>query len=296
MKTPVLDASQSAFFQRELELIEQRLYEVKFPGLEAEMLLSNRVQVPAGVTKYTFRLFDKRGDAVPFAGSEDGAPMVDIDGEEQSANLMSYVDAYGWNVEEIAAAAHAGMPLMDMKARLARQKIAEALNKLALMGNSAHGIEGLFSLSNTQSFVIAGGAWSTKTVDAILTDMFGIVDTIPNNTFSIENPMVMVLPKSVLRFISTKRNSATDRSVTELFAMARPDVRLVGANYLDTAGAGSTTRAVAYDPSQVQWLVSFPFEALPVEQQGFKFVVNCRGRAGGVITPYPKSVLYADGV
>ena len=52
---------------------------------------------------------------------------------------------------------------------------------------------------------------------------------------------------------------------------------------------------MVYDPQEVQWLVAMPFEQLPMEQKGFRMVVNCRMRAGGVKCLFPKSIIYGDG-
>lgn len=301
MSKTTLDAAQSVFFSRQLEQIESKLYEVKYADLEAELLLPGRTQVPAGVDKYTFRTFDRRGKAVPMAGHENGAPTVDVDGEEDTAPLMSWADAYRFNVEEIAAASHAGVPLTDMRAMAARRALAEALNTMALKGYAAKNIKGLFNLSNTLTGTVATGVggflWTQKTPDEILVDLFQMADSVANSTIDIESPKRLVLPKSSIRLLSTKRlsGSASDRTVLEFFKMQRPGLEVVGANYLDTAGAGSGKRAVIYDPSQVSWLVSIPFEQMPVEQQGFSFVVNMRARGGGVVSPYPKSILYVDG-
>jgi hypothetical protein len=308
---PVLDAAQSIFFSRELEQIETRLYKVKYPDLEAEMLLPNRIMLPAGVDKYTWRLFDENAKAVPMAGHEDGAPVSDVDGDEQSASVQSWAGAFAYNIDEIAAAAHAGMPLEQMRADAVRRRLALALNTMALLGDSAAGvkagIKGLFNLANTLTATIAADGtgssklWSTKTADLVLRDLFQIVDSIPNNTLDIEGgasrPMNLVMPKANLRLIGTMRlgTSASDTKVLEFFKRQRPNINVMGANYLPTAGASGASRTVCYDPAQVSWIGSIPFEQLPVEQKGYRFVTNCRARGGGVITPYPKSVLYADG-
>lgn len=307
----VLDDKQSVFFARQLEQIEGRLYQVKYPELEAEMLMPNRVQVPVGVDKHTWRMFDKRGGAVPMAGHEEGAPHADVDGDEQSAIMQSWVSGYGYNVEEIAAAAFAGVPLDQMRSDACRRTLAEALNGMALLGDSRTGvktgIKGLFNLASTQTVTIAADGtssvktWSAKTADQVLRDLFAIVDGMPNNTLDIEGgagiPLTMAMPKANVRLISTLRlgTSAQDTTVLEFFRRQRPNVKIVGANYLPTAGSGGVSRTVLFDPSQVSWLVSLPFEQMPVELKGFRFNVNCRSRGGGVITPYPKSVLYADG-
>lgn len=296
-----LDDAQSVFFARQLEQIETKLYEVKYADLEAEMLLPNRIQVDPGVDKYTFYTFDKRGAAVPFAGNEDGAPLVDVDGQKDEAPMMSWVDAYGYNFEEIRAAAKANLPLVDMRAQAARRALAQAINNMALVGNTVGGMKGLFNLSNTLTASVATGVggflWTQKTADEILIDLFVMADTMANSTIDIENPTVMVLPKASVRLLSSKRltGTASDRTVLEYFQAQRPGLKIVAANKLTTAGTGGGQRAVIYNPAMVSWLVSTPFEQLPVEQHGFRFLINCHARGGGVITPYPKSVLYVDG-
>jgi len=302
MAKMILDAAQTVFFQRQLEEIEAKAYEIKYPELEAEMLLPTRKQVPAGVLKHTFRVFDKRGKSVPMAGHENGAPMSDVDGTEESSELMSWADSYGWNVEEIAAAAHAGVPLENMRAMAARRSLAEALNTMALVGYSPKGIKGLFNLANTVTATVPNGAggsplWTLKTADEILTDLFTMADSIPNATLDIEAPKRLVLPKASIRLLSSKRltSSVSDKTILQFFKEQRPNLEIMGANYLGTAGAGSTKRAVSYDPAMVTWLGSIPFETMPLEIEGFRFIINCRARGGGVYTPYPKSVQYTDG-
>ncbi len=303
---PVLDATQSIFFARQLELIESKNYQTKYPDLEAEQLLPNRIQVPAGVDKYTWRLFNGRGEAVPMAGNEDGAPQADVDGAESSTVLMSWVSGFGYNVEEIAAAAFAGMPLEQMRAEVCRRKLAEALNKMALLGNANRGITGLFNQAGTQTYSVpatgasSGTLWTSKTADQVLLDMFSMVDSLPNNTIDIEGgatrPLTFLMSKASMRLISTLRlgTSAQDTTVLEFFKRQRPNVTLGGANYLPTAASGGLPRAMVYDPAQVSWLVSIPFEQMPVQQEGFRFNINCRSRGGGVVTPFPKSIIYAD--
>lgn len=317
-KAPVLDSAQSIFFARQLEHIESKLYQTKYPEMEAEMLLPNRIQVPAGVDKHTWRLFDENANAVPMSGHEDGAPLADVDGDEQSVSMQSWAAAYGYNIDEIAAAAHAGMPLEQMRADAARRRLALSLNVMALLGDAAtkansgivgvkSGIKGLFNQSNTLTATIAADGtgssklWSAKTADLVLRDLFQVADAAANNTLEIEGgmstPLNMLMPKANMRLITTLRlgTSASDTTVKQFFEAARPNVKLMGANYLPTAGAAGVSRIVCYDPAQVSWLVSIPFEQLPVEQKGFRFVTNCRSRGGGVVTPFPKSIVYADG-
>lgn len=295
-----LDDSQSLFFARQLEQIQQGMFSVKYPDLEAEKLLPSRIQLPVEMDQYTFRLMDKRGVAVPFAGHEDGAPLANVDASEETANTMHWASAYGFSIEEIRKAAKLGMDLNGMGAEAARRAIAEKLNYVALMGHSAKSIKGLFNLSSTNTVTPTNSDWaaasSSGDIDAVLQDLFDIVDKSADSTIDLESTKRLLLPKSTIRALSVKRlvSSSSTMSVLEFFKMQRPNVEVMGANYLDTAGSGGVKRAVAYDPSQVQWLVSMPFNQLAPEQKGFRVEINCEGKGGGVICAFPKSVTYAD--
>lgn len=310
-KDCTLDAAQGVFFQRQLEDIEQQLYKVKYPDLEAELFLPNRKQLAMGVQKHTSRMIDGRAKAVPFAGHEEGAPVADIDGDEVSFLMQSWILAYQFNVEEIEAAQQAGMSLEFERAETVRRGLAESLNNMALLGDAAAGvkagIKGLFNQANTLTYSVpttgsgSTKTWSTKAAADILIDLFGMVDAIPLGTKDVEGgpskPMNMLMPKENLRLISTVRlGSVNDTTVLEFFKKQRPNVNIMGANYLSTAGAASAPRTMVYDPSQVQWLVAMPFMQLPVEQKGYRFVTNCRARGGGVKCLYPKSIIYGDGM
>lgn len=297
-----LDDSQSLYFSRQLQQIDPLMYGTKYPDLEAERLLPSRIQVDPALDVYVRRQFDMRGEAVPMAGNEDGAPLVGLNASEALYKMEKWISAYGWDVDEIRKSAKLGMDLNTKDAEAARRTIAEKLNKVALLGLSTKGIEGLFNVSIALTYTIpADGSGSlatfaSKTVDQVLRDLFGMADYSQNQTIDIETPRRMLLPKTTIRQLSVLRmGSVNDTTVLEFFKAQRPNLEIIGANYLDTAGSGTTKRAVVYDPSQVEWLVSMPFNQLAPQFKGFRQVINCEGKGGGVVTSYPKSIVYGDG-
>lgn len=300
-----LDADQGIYFARELEQIDRTMYTTKRPQLEAEQLLPSRIQLPVGMDTHTWRLFDGTAEARESAGASTGVPMVDISAGEQTEKVQGWELGYGWSLDELDKARAVGRPLDSSRADLVRRGLAERLNYMALLGYAAKGIKGLFNLAGTLSYVVPAdgtGAAQTaesKSADLCLRDLCGMVDAMPNNTLDIEggaNVRVRLLgPKSKLRTLSTKFFANTTDDVLTRFKRIRPNVELMGANYLDTAGASSAPRWVAYDPPQVSWLVCLPFQQMPVEQKGMRFDIACRAIGGGVFTQYPKSISYADG-
>lgn len=289
-----LDDSQSIFFSRQLEQIEARMLQTKYPNLEAESLLPNRIQIDPAMDSYTFRLVDSRGEPAPFSGKEDGVPVVNMSAGEQTELMMHWVLGYEFSLDEIRKAARFGMDLNSMGAESVRRILAERLNKVALLGHAPKGIKGLFNLAGTLTHT-PNAAWSGATSTQIIDDLCDLADKSLDNTLSIESATRIVLPKGKLRFIERMPMSVDNpMSVLSYFNQVRPNVQVSGANYLDTAGSGATPRAIAYDPAMVGWLVSMPYNQLAPQLAGFNYKVNAEAKAGGVFTQAPSSIAYMD--
>lgn len=299
-----LDANQAIFFSRELEEIDGQMYDVKYAELEAFQLVPVRKLDP-GTEEYTYRQFDGRAIATMTSNYASGSPRADVNGAEFSSKVRSIRNSYGYNIQEIRAAAKAGRNLENQRAVVARRGVNEKINRTALLGDAAHGIVGLFNQANAQSFVVpavgtgSSKLWSTKTGDQILDDMYGIVDQIPTTTNEVEKPTRLLLPYARLRLISRKRiGTDTTTTVLQAFKENRPQVEVRGALFLDTAGASDVARMIAYDPKpeNVELLVPIAFESFPPQLQGMEYVVENHARMGGVVNRFPLAMAYGDGI
>jgi hypothetical protein len=290
------DDAVTLYFDKQLTQIASSMLETQYAELEAERLLPNRIQVDPVLDYYEFRRMDVYGEAVPLAGKEDGAPVLNMQAFNEIHPLQAWGKAYEFSIDEIRKSARFGMDLQSQGAQAARRLIAEKLNMMALIGYSPRGIKGLFNQANTLTEAPTG-AWSGLTSSQLLTDLINLSDDSEDNTLSILRPKRIALPKVQYRLVESKIMSV-DNSMTVLnmFKSLRPNVEVVSAHYLDTAGSGATTRAVAYDPSLVSWLVANPFEQLPPEAHGYQIAVNCMGKGGGVVTAQPLSISYMDGI
>jgi hypothetical protein len=299
-----IDAAASAFFLRELELIDQEMYNIKYADLEAFQLVPVKTDLHPGLETYTYRTFDSRGVAQMTANYASGSPRADVDGVETTSKVRSIRASYGYNVQEIRAAAMANRPLETMRATAARRAINEKINTVALKGDAEHGLVGLFNQSGTQTFTVPTGVggftWPLKTADEILLDMYGIVDQVPTNTSEVEHVTVLLLPYTRYRLIAAKRTGTGDGALTVLnvFHTNRPNVKVRGALYLDTAGASANMRMIGYNPDRVnlELLLPVAFESFPPEQRGLEFVVENHARMGGVVVRYPLTIIYGDGI
>lgn len=297
---PHLDSAQSVFFARQLEEIDAQNYDVKYAELEALQLVSAK-KLSAGAETYTYRQFDGRAVAKMTSNYASGSPRADVSGKEFTSKVRSIRNSYGYNVQEIRAAQETNppTPLDAMKAATARRGIAETINRIALLGEAEHNIVGLFGQPNAQTYTIAGGTWLVKSADAILDDMFGMVDQIPTVTKEIEKPNRLLIPWARLRLIGRKRiGTDTTTTVLQFFQQQRPQIEVRGAMFLDTAGTGATARAMVYNSARenLELLLPIAFESFPPQLSGMEYTIENHARMGGVVVRYPLTVLYADGI
>ena len=118
----------------------------------------------------------------------------------------------------------------------------------------------------------------------------------------------LLLPYSVLLDLSTRRIDAVNQTtILEWIERNNIYTRTTGQpltirgvfGYLDTAGASSTKRMVAYrrSPEVLKMHMPMPFRFLQPWQTGpIKFDVPGIFRLGGVDIRRPKSVRYLDGI
>lgn len=302
-----LDAAQTVFFARQLEEVDAQMYDQKYAQLEAFQLVPVKTLHP-GVESYTYRLFDGVAVAKMTSNYAGPSPRADVSGREYNARVRGVRNSYGWNVQELRAASHANLPLENMRAVVARRGVNEKINRCLLLGDTEHGIVGLFKNTNVP-LVLAGtdgtvGAtglantdWRVKTAASILNDMFNLVDSIPTATKEIEHAKRLLMPYRMLRYISrTKIDSVSPITVLQFFQDNRPGIEVRGALFLDTAGANSVTRMMAYDPARenVEGLLPVAFESFPPERKGMEYVVENHARVGSVIFRYPLSAAFMD--
>ena len=307
------DAAESAFIERELESVRTGLYQVKYGPLQARGLVPVSNEDDPGAETIKFNVYDGVGLAKVVSSYAKDFPRADVKVTEQRVPVRSLGASYGYNIQEMRAAALAKKPLDAMKAYRARLAVEEKLERIALLGDSANGLNGLFGIPNAQTYTPATGAsggitWgnasgvgaANKTPDEILADLNGVWSKIVTTTNGLERPDSIGLPLAQYNVITAKARSGTsDTTILNYFLANNPDVkRVVAIPRLSTAGAGSSTRMICWrsTPDCMQLAVPQEFEQFPPQLEGMEFKVPCHMRTGGVIVFYPLAVCYADGI
>lgn len=300
-----IDANESAFFKRELEVVKSKTFDVKYKPNVAFSLFPISSENPAAEV-ITWRQFSRVGMAKMVSDYAQDFPRVDIYGVEYSVKPKDIGDSYGYSIAEIRRAAMAGLPLETRRAEAARRAIEDKLNYVAFNGDSATNLKGFFNYSGITEYTVASGGtggtktWSTKSADQILDDMNGIVHGVVSATNGIEQPDTMLLPLEQYNLITTKRlGTDSDTTVLEYFLKTNRYIKRVEwVTDLKTAGDGGTARMMVYvnDADHLNLEVPLMFEQFEADKKGMSYSIPCMARTAGLLIFYPASVAYSDSI
>jgi hypothetical protein len=302
-----LDGETTVFFKRQLEFIKQQTYDQKLGDLKALTgLFPITSQLPAGATELTWRSFQTYGLAKFISDYSKDFPKADVGGTEQSRKVFDIGLSYSYTTKEIQRAAMAGFPLENKRAFACRRGIEEKLNSIALSGDTYHNIPGFFNYPGVTTYAVpatgtgSSKTWASKTADQILIDLNGVLNAISTVTLGKEAGNTILLPKTQYDFIRQKRLDTTlEKTVYQFFIENNPGVRIDWVAGLDTAGAGSTSRMIAYinDSQHVELEIPNMFEQLEEMRDGpMAYTVPAIATTVGVIVYYPLTVVYGDGI
>lgn len=308
-----LDANESIFFNRELETIRAKSYDVKYDdNFKMLALLPISMEGDPLDTQITHRVYGRVG--VAKMGGGDYAtdfPSVDVFGSEVTVKVYPIHASYKYNKDEIARAARANKPLEQMRANAARKAIDKKLNDVAMNGDTVTGATGLFNAPGISSYTVPGGAtgsktnWETKTADEILADLYGISNYIITSTKGIEIPDTIALPLTSYQLIERKRlSSDSEKTVLNYFLENSKNIKnIVWFNELETAAPSSSSyhsqKAMYCWKNDAEHLVldlPMPFKSEELFQDGREYVIPCRAKTGGVTVFYPMSVAKGLGI
>lgn len=305
-----MDADGAVFFQRQLEHIKAKSYDVKYAELKARTLFPVSNEAGPGVQTITYRTYDQVGIAKIINAYADDLPRADVAGKETSIPVRSVGTSYGYNLDEITASMMTGASLDQRRANASRRAVEQVINTVAFFGDAASGLPGLFSNTNIPTGdVVAGAAttktWITKTPDEILFDVNDLFADIFETTNMVETANTLLLPPAQWAYImSTPRSSISDVTIGQFIAMNSPFLNSVDdiIPINECANANNPLLAkdcmVAYDrnPDKLQLEIPVELEYLPVQQKNLEFVIPGRSRLGGLNIYYPLSMAIATGI
>ena len=299
-----LDAGASIFFERELEQIKSRTFDVLYAPLASTRLIPVDSTTSPGAMTVTYTQYDSTGVAKIIANYADDLPTADAKGVQFTSRLMSIGNSFIISLEDIRAAQFAGKPLEQRKANAAAQSHLQLMNKLAFMGDSLYNVQGWLTNPTVNNNFVSGanaGArlWSAKTPTQILDDLNEAVTFIIDSTNGVEYPDTIAMPiAQYQRIANTQMAAGTDTTILQFFTRNNPTITIEWANELKGAFTGALDGFVAYKKSADKFWQEIPqvFEMFAPQYDNLAYKVPCHSKHGGTIIAYPQSQVFRRGI
>jgi len=300
------DANETLFLARELESIEATLYEWEEKELKYRSLVPVSNEDNPGAESITYRMITMIGMAKIIANYSDDIPRADAITKEYSQAVKTIAISFGYNTQELRAAAMANKPLDKIKADAARRSVRELENQICLTGEDSHGIVGFLNNSNIPTLAagagVGGTTWALKTPDEILNDVSLMVQTVRTQSKGLHNGDTLMLPIAQYTIITTlPRSPNSDTTIAE-FILKNKAYGIKQIDWLyeleDAFTSDTEDGAVLYEKNQRILANRIPMEMIthPVQEQGLEFVIFVEARNGGVVVRYPLGCLFFTGI
>lgn len=303
------DAMQAnlGFVESQTAHVEAGVYRARFPAIRYPGLIPVDYSAPEWIKTITYYSMDITGKADWIGDRASDIPVVGTSlAQDETAIQMAGI-GYDYGLEEVNQALMLGMNLPGEKAAAARLIYERTVDNIMFTGDLEKGWQGLYNNSSVTAISAGNGDWDTATEDEILADINELLGGVYAATNEIAMADTLLLPSLKLQFIASKRLGDGNGSLTILQFLQQANVytaetgnqlTIRGARGLNNAGAGSTSRMVAYrrSPEVLKAHIPMRHRFLPVQVVGLTYKVPGIFRLGPLDIRLPKEVRYSDGI
>lgn len=291
--------SQRAHIETE---INRTVYpDIQYPGLIPVDTSAN--PFTQTVTYYSSDMF---GKAEWINGNADDIPIAGTERTAFKTSVYTAAIGYGFGWEEVNQAMRDGVNLQTEDAAAARRAYEEMVDRVALYGDTEKGFKGIANYTGVTVVAAPVGNWVSATDAQILSDFNTLITGQGQATKYTSLADTLLMPIEALTLLGTRRLGDTTINLLNWLMENNVYTQLTGQRLtirtlrgLETAGAGSTRRIVAYrrDPQVLKMHIPMPHRFFPVFQDGpLHWVVPGVFRLGGVDIRRTSEVRYMDGI
>jgi len=306
--TSFMDAQAAlGFVVSQTSHIEAGVNAITYPDIQYQSLIPVDTSAHPFAKSVTYYSSDKFGEAGWINGNSGDIPLAGIEHAKHETQVYTAGIGYGYGWEEIEQAKMLSMNLAADSAMAARRAYEEMVDRVALLGDTQKGFEGLIDNSTVTADTALNGDWDgTATADEILADVNEAILDVASGTAYTSIADTLLLPFGKMNRIATMRLGDTNQTVLSFLrenntytAMTGKPLTIRGVRGLETAGATDTARMVAYrrSPEVLKLHIPMPHRFLPAFNQTPLYVaIPGVFRMGGLDIRRPKEVRYKDGI
>lgn len=309
-------ANQSLFFNRALEFLTAKAYEVEYEILPFRNIFDVVNEGGPGVKEIVSEVYDYFAKAQPINMAGKDIPMVAGGGKEIKYPVVGWAIGATWTLQELQSfvvAQRNGRGRYSpeqIRQQAAIRGLEEALNDQALFGTPANNIYGALNHPLVPNGPVAAGSagsttWASKTADEILADINNLADTVWNYSKMRERPNKLLVSPKCWSLLKNRRVGAAGTSFCSILTYIvansqyfKSEEDIVPINELAGLGFDGTDKMVAYVKNPDKVCVEIPQEAesMPVQQNLFSYVMLWYAYSAGAVIRYPRSMAYAEGL
>lgn len=293
-----LDANETIFFQRQLEYLKSKTYDVKYAKLSAAEIFSFDTETPQFATTIKFHYYDSFGMAGVVTDYSQDLPSVEINGKEDSSIIRDLGVTFSFPWKSVKESAALGIDLSMKKQIAAQRAIMEKHDQLFWLGDSTYNITGVLSHPNIPNATVVQNAgatstlWANKTGIEILNDLTSAVTDIITLTKGVERPNFLALTATraqKMRNTYVGTGAGSSQSVMKQFKEDYPDIQIFEVQRLAGAFTGGAEGFLLghNSPEYIQLQAPIPYEQLDVQAKGLMYEVPVLASNGGVTIYYP---------
>lgn len=294
-----MDATGVIHLARQLEDLDAKLYETKFPAARAASLIPMKTDIDPGAETHTYQYGDLAGAPRLISPvSANDLPEATVTGGSETINLHSWGMSYSYSVQELRRGAMAGGPSIDARKASGARKIMDLhFESHMCSGNSTLGLKGFANNASVSLVTPVTGTWSGATALQMIADISKLLRAIKVDSKGAHEANLCALPVSLMALLRDTLIASTGITALEHLKSNHPGVRWEEWTLLETAGASSVARIVAAEvaPDNYEGVAPVIFESFAPQLHGMRFVVPLHQRLGGVMVRYPLALRYMDG-
>lgn len=293
--------------------IATELYKMPRASLKALDFVPLQGGVDRWTRWWTYLKITGMGMAKLLTDGSNDLPPTSVAVAEESRQIFSYGNSYGWTEEQVQQWLLKGIALSSEKGAFAKEEIDFKIDDVILNGDTDTSTPGFYQNAVVPTCTIpndgtgSSTAFSTKTLVQIAASIRAMINAFKTNNADKNGEsripaegLDLILPASVYDHLhDTYDTNATKNYLDILKQQFSEEIgawKKAGA--LATKGASGTTRAILYkrDQKYLAAIVPMAFYQKQAQEIGFDFSVPCMGRTGGTVVKVPTAMLYADGV